>query len=183
MKSPTSNWFGDAFSELDPLLQKLHLQGGKLSGTVKLNYPAGLSGLIGKRIGSKIGLPKQAGYIELDVEITHKPNQLIWSRTFNKSHKMISIFEPHGSYPEGYWSETTGKLSLELGVEIKNHGWHWVQRKVKFLEIPLPLFLFPSSHAYKTINNGKYEFSVVFSLPILGELLSYKGELSANKNA
>ena len=92
---------------------------------------------------------------------------------------MVSVFVPHGHYPSGFWRETTGSLSLALGVLIKDGGWYWVVRKVRFMGIPLPLFLFPASKAYKRIHNGQYEFSVSFALPFLGTLVSYSGLLTA----
>ncbi len=120
MHNPVIKWFGKNFSELDPLLQELHRNGGELSGIVNLEFGSGLAGVIGR------------------------------------------------------------KLSLNLGVKILDGGWYWVQRKVKFMEVPMPTWLFPSSHAYKRIKNGMYEFSVTLTLPMIGKLVSYNGVLTPN---
>lgn len=178
MKNPVENWFGEKFETLDPLLQDLHRHGGELSGTVKLEFGVGLGALIGRRLAQKLDLPLVAGTHKFDVSITHTDSALHWSRCFDSHHKMVSVFVPHGTYPTGSWSETTGSLALILGVEVKDGGWYWIQREVRFLGIPLPLFLFPSSKAYKRINQGKYEFSVTFALPFIGKLVSYEGLLT-----
>lgn len=171
-------WFGESFSKLDPLLQDLHRNGGRLSGVVDIEFGRGLAGFIGRRLAVKLGLPTEQGAHRFEVVIAHKNGVLIWSRTFNAQTTMISYFVPQGVYPDGFWSETTGALALRLGVDIRDGGWYWVQRQVRFLGMPLPIKLFPESHAYKRINNGLYEFSVSFKFPILGKLVSYSGMLS-----
>ncbi len=177
MNNPVIDWFGKSFAELHPMLQDLHRNGGELTGTVNLEFGSGISGVIGRKLAAKLGLPSNAGNHDFKVLITHKNGSLYWSRQFDLKHKMVSVFTPHGNYPTGYWSETTGKLSLILGVKIFEGGWHWVQRKIKFMGISMPLWLFPSSHAYKQIKNEMYEFSVTFKIPVIGKLLSYSGKL------
>jgi hypothetical protein len=172
------DWFGAGFITLDPLLQDLHQYGGTLSGVVDLEYGSGLAGFIGRKLAPKLGLPLLSGKVDFEVNISHANGVLMWDRQFCKSHKMSSIFVPHGQYPDGYWSESTGKLSLELGIEVREGGWYWKQRKVKFMDVQLPLWFFPASQAYKRITNGMYEFSVTFTLPLLGKLVSYSGVLT-----
>lgn len=179
MTHPVIDWFGDAFARLDPQLQALHRHGGQLSGTVDIRIARGVAGVVGRRLAGKLGLPSRPGPTPLAVIIAHDGRALHWERTFHEGHRMVSVFVPHGRYPEGCWHETTGalKLELELGVDIREGGWFWVQRKVRFMGLPLPLRLFPASRAYKRVVDGKYEFSVSFTLPVLGELLSYGGLL------
>lgn len=179
MNNTVENWFGDNFKELDPLLQKLHIEGGALSGVVDLTHGKGLAGLLGRRLASQLGLPIKAGAVDFKVEIKHSKDRLFWNRTFGVDHKLSSIFVPHGNYPDGYWKESLGKLNLELGVDIVNGGWYWTQRNVKFFGIRLPLWLFPRSRAYKNIVDGQYYFSVTFTLPLIGKILSYNGTLNA----
>ena len=177
MSNPIKNWFGEDFSQLDPLLQKLHSNGGTLSGRVDVLVGKGISGLIGKRLAVKLGIPFDRKINTLQVEIKHSSSELLWNRTFNEDNEMRSIFVPHGVYPTGYWTESSGEFSLVLKVEIIDGGWHWVQESIRLKNLPLPLWLFPKTTAYKAIVDGKYVFSVSFSLPILGHLLSYSGQL------
>ena len=48
------DWFDSDFSDLDPLLQKLHVVGGELTGNIDISYGSGLAGLIGKRLAKKL---------------------------------------------------------------------------------------------------------------------------------
>ncbi len=179
MTNAVVNWFGDSFSLLHPLLQRLHREGGELSGVITVEHGRGLAGFLGKRLAAKLGLPQFAGDIDFNVKITHSDDCLFWNRTFGHNRQMNSTFKPHGCYENGYWCEETGKLSLELGVEIMDGGWYWVQRKIRFCGFALPACLLPMSHAYKRVENECYLFSVSFSFPFLGQLLGYSGKLKA----
>ena len=175
--NPIIQWFGNDFSKLHPLIQDLHNKGGHLTGPVKISLGKGIAGVIGKRLALKLGIPTEQEFVELKVLIGHTDSSLIWNRTFNDSQEMKSTFVPNGVYPQGYWVENTGNIDLKLTVQIIDGGWHWIQQGIKFRGISLPLWLIPKTTAYKQILNEKYVFSVSFSYPLLGELLSYSGEL------
>ena len=176
MSNPVKSWFGASFTKLDPLIQKIHLHGGVLEGNVRIFTGSGLAGVIGKRLAKKIGVPTEKHIASFKVSINHTKESLLWDRTFNDT-EMKSVFTPHKSFPNGYWTEDSSGIRLKLTVRIKDGGWHWVQQGISVKGIPMPLWLFPKTTAYKTISNGKYLFSVSFSLPLLGKLLSYSGEL------
>jgi hypothetical protein len=175
------NWFGDQFSNLHPLLQKLHSDGGELVGDVEISYGKGLAGIIGGRLGKKMNLPRE-GVHQLTVSISHDVDGLHWWRRFDEQTVIKSLFKPVGDIEQGYWIETTGPLSMKLTVDIKNGGWFWRCLKVNFLGLPIPRWLIPHTNAYKIIENGKYRFYVEFSLPIIGSLVSYQGLLRAENN-
>jgi len=174
----TKNWFGDHFSDLHPLLQKLHVDGGTLSGDVKIQYGAGLAGLIGKRLANKMTLPA-AGDNQLTVDISHDEQGLHWSRCFNGQNQVKSLFKPVGSIGEGHWIETTGPLTMNLTVDVIDGGWHWRTLAVQFMGLPIPKWLLPQTKAYKTIQDDQYRFHVEFSYPIIGSLVRYSGLLKA----
>ncbi len=170
------NWFADDFNKLDSQIQILHTQGGKLTGDVDVVYGKGVSGLIGRRLAKKLGVPHE-GRHKLMVTITHNDGNLQWDRLFNDTQEMKSVFTPVGNMEEGYWIEKTGPLNIKLTVEIKNGGWYWRCLSYSFLGLPLPAKLFPESEAYKCIEDGKYRFRVGFRLWFFGDLLSYSGLL------
>jgi len=172
------NWFGDKFSHLHPLLQKLHIDGGKLAGDVQIQYGKGLAGFIGARLAKKMNLPNE-GTHKLIVSISHDNDGLHWDRCFDDQALVKSLFKPVGYIEQGYWIETTGPLSMKLTVDINNGGWYWRCLKVNFLGLPIPRWLIPKTNAYKIIENGKYRFHVEFLFPIIGSLVSYQGLLRA----
>ena len=118
-----SNWFGAEFNNLHPLIRQLHTSGGTLSGNIELTFGRGPAGLIGRRLGRKLGLPPQPGNYPFTVDISHTDTELIWRREFPHS-TMVSSFTPVGHYPDGYWKGRTGNIEMHLGVSTENSGWH-----------------------------------------------------------
>ncbi|MDX1452584.1 MAG: DUF4166 domain-containing protein [Oleiphilaceae bacterium] len=175
------NWFGDQFFDLHPLLQKLHVQGGRLKGEVNLYYGSGLAGIIGKRLARKMNLPGE-GVQQLQVDISHSDDGLHWGRCFNNQKSVVSLFKPVGNVTNGYWVETTGPLTMHLTVEIIDGGWYWKCLQLRFAGLPVPVWLMPKTRAYKKIEQDQYSFLVEFSLPYLGHLVSYQGLLKAEYN-
>jgi hypothetical protein len=170
------NWFDDEFNHLHPLLQQLHINGGKLAGDVDISYGKGLAGIIGARLAKKMNLPNK-GVHQLVVSISHDSEGLHWSRRFNEGTLVESVFKPVGNIQQGYWVEITGPLTMKLTVDIINGGWYWRCLKINFLGLPIPLWLTPKANAYKMIENGQYRFYVEFSLPVIGSLVCYQGLL------
>ncbi len=178
-------WFGARFSRLHPLLQRLHTEGGVLEGPVDIRLGSGLAGWLGRRLAARMGLPLDAGgRCDLRVTIEHRAGQLVWARRFTepasgRSRDVVSVFEPHGRYPGGHWSERTGGLNFRLTVDVpEDGGWHWRVLGARIGAVPVPVQLFPQSRAYKRIEDGRYRFHVGFVMPGLGLLLSYSGLLS-----
>lgn len=170
------NWLGEEFYHLHPTLQSLHLTGGKLNGNVQVVFGKGIAGYLAQRLADKLNIPNE-GQHTFAVNISHSHEGLHWDRCFKQQQTMRSVFKPIGNIQEGYWVEKTGPIYMHLTVDVKQGAWHWRCLKFKFGKLRLPLFLFPKSKAYKTIEKGKYRFYVGFSLPILGTFLSYSGLL------
>jgi hypothetical protein len=175
-ESIVSRWFGRTqFEQLHPLLQTLHREGGGLRGPVDIH----ITGWLGRRLAQRLGVPTEAGAHVLDVTIHHGPTTLHWDRCFDERTRMHSTFVAQGQWPDGCWMESTGPLRLALSVDVVDGAWHWRPLKLWVHGVRLPLWCFPRSHAFKRVENGRYRFSVSFSLPLWGTVLSYGGLLEA----
>ncbi len=172
-------WFGPNFAQLHPLLQALHRHGGRLRGDVSVLRGRGLAGWIGARLLRRLGLPPGHEQVPFEVEIRHVGEVLHWDRRFGEQAWLRSQFRPIGRWPEGYWIENTGAVRLKLTVDVIDGGWYWRCLGVRLGGLPLPLWLFPRTTAYKRIENGRYAFCVCFDLPMLGRVLEYSGRLEA----
>lgn len=175
-KNIVQAWLGDNFYQLAPELQQIHTKGGVLVGEIDVILGTGISKFIGQRLAKKLNIPG-VGKMQLKVDICHDEQALYWRRVFNGTHQVESIFQPQGTQQHGYWLETTGPLTMKLTVDVVDSAWHWRCLGFKFLGVPLPVWLFPQSKAYKRIENGQYRFFVGFHAPLFGHLLSYSGLL------
>lgn len=188
-ENSTVTWFGPHFTELHPLLQSLHRDGGILRGQVELKVGKGMAGWLGRRIAKGMGISAHlvaAGRCDFSLEVSHRDQTMFWCRTFgadlrssnNEASVVESQFKPIGDFQTGYWVEQHGHLRLRLGVELDQHGgWRWRLLRLSWFGLPLPLFAFPSLQAKKTVSDGGYLFEVAFHFPLLGFLFSYSGRL------
>lgn len=178
---PVERWFGPRFAALHPTLQHLHRGGGgRLEGTVDVTVPTGLAGVIGRRLAQRLGVPIDTPRHAFTVDISHQADGLHWDRRFDGRTDMRSVFEPIGTWPEGWWLERTGPVQLRLTVDVIDGGWHWRCQRISWRGVRLPMGLFPKSRAYKRIDEeGRYRFEVSFSMPLVGTVLGYGGTLWA----
>ena len=174
-----ADWFANEFENLHPMLQALHRYGGNLDGDVRIEFPKGLAGVLGRRLAIKMGVPITERVHSLAVAIFHDGGRLHWYRCFDGASNVRSIFTPVGNIETGYWLENTGSIQLRLTVDIIAGGWHWRCLSMRFWKIALPQWLMPKTEAYKRIEDDKYRFYVGFSLPCFGTVLSYSGLLDA----
>jgi hypothetical protein len=186
LQNAVTQWFGPAFDRLHPLLQALHRSGGTLGGEIAISSGTGLAGRIGRRLARKLGIPVDRPRRGFRVDIVHDEQQMQWRRRFDDGSELLSIFRPVGRYPDGHWLESTGPARMKLGVDLDGGGWRWRLLGVDVRGVPLPLFLFPRTDAYKRIecdergeSGERYRFAVAFSLFPFGELLRYEGALHA----
>ncbi|MEO8673286.1 MAG: DUF4166 domain-containing protein [Tahibacter sp.] len=172
-----AEWFGAHFSALHPRLQELHRVGGQLRGTVRIDIGKGIAGWIGRRLARRLGIPQNTRDCGFTVTISHHDGELHWSREFAGGSRMHSVFRPIGHWPDGYWIERSGPFELRLGVDVIDGGWYWRLRAARLAGLPLPLAFLPTTRAHKRIRNDRYCFLVELSLPLLGMILSYAGDL------
>ncbi|HEU4669103.1 MAG TPA: DUF4166 domain-containing protein [Dyella sp.] len=171
-------WFGEGFGRLDPMLQKLHRHAGKLHGEVAIAYGRGLAGWLGRRIATRLGLPRDAMHVPMRVYIHSDNTALHWERRFGDGPVMRSVFTPSGHWPDGHWLEQTGALRLVLRVDTADGGWRWLPVASSLRGIPLPRVVVPRVEAGKCVEAGRYRFHVTVSLAPLGLLFGYAGLLS-----
>lgn len=178
-ENAVTHWFGPRFGALHPLLQAMHQHGGTLRGEVAVEKGRGLAAWIGARLLLRLGLPPGLARTPFAVRISHADGVLHWDRRFGDEHWVCSRFQPFGTWPDGYWIEHTGPVRLRLTVDVIEGGWYWRCLGVHLHGVPLPLWLFPRTTAYKRIEEGRYRFCVRFDLPLLGRVLEYSGALEA----
>ncbi|WP_460731892.1 DUF4166 domain-containing protein [Lysobacter tyrosinilyticus] len=179
-----TRWFGEDFARLHPALQALHREGGTLSGAVTITTGRGFAGALGRRMARRLGIPTVPGLAGFEVRITHDAQAMRWERRFGEGRTLLSVFRPLGMCPHGYWLEDTGVVQLKLTVDIRDGGWYWRLLGASLRGVPLPLWLFPRTEAFKRIDaDGGYRFAVAFALFPFGTLLKYEGVLTPERAA
>lgn len=175
--SAVEAWFGDAFARLHPRLQALHREGGQLSGPVVFRTGRGIGGLLGRIALRRLGIDSSNAAHMLAVEIRHVAGGLRWARRFGAGRELVSLFQPHGQWPAGCWTERAGPLLLTLDVDFADGGWRWRPLRCRLFGLPLPLWLLPQVEAGKRIVDDAYRFDIRIGVRGLGMILAYGGDL------
>ena len=181
--SAVEAWFGAAFADLHPHLQALHRDGGVLAGPVIFEAGRGLGGLLGRFALRRLGIGPAAGPQALIVRIAHDAQGLHWARRFNDGRELVSLFQPHGHWPSGYWIERAGPLELKLDVDFVDGGWRWRPLRYRLFGVTLPTWALPRVEAGKRIVGDQYRFDIRIALPGIGTVLAYGGDLRLQSRA
>ena len=171
-KTPPENaliaCLGRSFFKLPEVVQRAHRGTVQLSGKVKVERGIGLGWLV----AVLMRMPRSNPKAELVVVGWHFPDQIVWSRTCDGR-----TFESTFRTDEIFLMERMGPLSLS--IEPKVEGTRLVYRlaAMHLGPIKLPAILAPSLIAWEGERDGRYEFEVLLSLPVIGRVIRYAGQL------
>jgi hypothetical protein len=157
-----------AFAKLPDLVQRAHRGTIRLSGTVRVERGRGLGGLI----ALLMRLPKSNPKAELVVVAWHFDDQMIWSRTFD-GRMFESTFRREGDF----LVERRGPVALLLAPKAEGGRLVYRLAAARLGPLTLPRALCPSIDAWEGERDGRYAFEVSASLPLVGRVIGYGGEL------
>lgn len=159
---------GASFSNLSPLLRKVHEGKKRIEGEVNVEH----GNIIAKIICFIFRFPKENSKTHLVVNCYHSGNSMKWYRDFD-GHKMQSHFYSSN----GCLVEKLGPLDLyfhpteEDGALIYKFGY------TKLFGIPMPKFLGPIIRAREYESEGRYSFEVRVYMFCVGLVLAYAGSM------
>jgi len=160
---------GEAFDRLSPLLQKAHIGKNCLRGTAKVERGNALAQII----CTVFRFPKANPESNLSVECEHSADAMSWKRNFDGL-KMESNFKKEGEYLVEY----LGPLAMSFKAVEEKGALSYQFVKTKCFGIPMPNFLSPQVEAGEQELNGKYHFSVLVKMFLVGKVIAYSGELT-----
>jgi hypothetical protein len=171
------NAMGPAYERVDPAVRAFHaLQGrAELRGEVETEAPASVLGAL---LAAAIGAPRlrTRGALRFDLECA--PGQQTWTRHF-PHRTMQSTLRLDG----GELVETLGPTRLFFGLQEEDGALVMRLRAMRFLGVPCPKWLLPHVHARERGREGRLEFDIRASLPLIGQVTAYRGWLQLPEHA
>lgn len=169
---------GERFHELPDELQKFHASHGPVVWSGKADITGG-KGIIANLIARLFGFPDTGKNIPVTVTIDRSttvrddPSET-WTRSFaGKEMSSVLRASENGSVTEKFAPFT---FILLLGVDQK--GIEMPVSSWKLGSIPLPRFLAPRSQSLESVDaEGRFQFDVKLSIPVIGLLAHYRGWL------
>lgn len=169
MSSILAIHMGDAFSRLNPLLQKAHLGNNRLEGLAQVRR----GNMFARFICNVFHFPKEERDVHLSVDCYHTADSMIWNRSFNGL-AMQSHFRRNGEY----LVEHLGPLAMSFKAFEKSGQLHYQFIKTRIFGIPVPDILSPKVTASECELDGRYHFSVEVSMFLIGPVIAYSGILA-----
>ena len=166
---------GSAFCDLPSKVRQLHNSGesSRWSGIATVKRGKSPFAHI---IAAIMGFPKAAENTPVVVDFKCDEKGELWTRKFGD--QSFSSFQKRGTARATHLiTERFGLASVDLAAVIEDDRLLLIPRRFSVLGIPMPGFLLPKGTSYETEKDGKFVFNVEVSLPIIGPVVTYQGQL------
>ncbi|MGI3183672.1 DUF4166 domain-containing protein [Nioella aestuarii] len=159
---------------LPPAVAALHETNGQASFLGRCTVTRGGS-LIARLALWLGGFPQAAPDLPVSVLTQTAPDGCTWRRDFggHVTQSRLSISDDGRAVLERF-----GPIRLRMSLRMTNGRLHYDITKMHVLGLPMPRWLTPRSETseYQT-EDGKFGFDVSASLPLVGLLIRYSGQL------
>lgn len=123
-------------------------------------------------IADAVGLPAAGEAVEMIVDGEHRPDCVLWNRSFD-GRQFRSCF----ALDNGDLTESVGPFRLHLALVVEDERLHYRLKRVSVFGLSWPRGLAPSLEAWEGAAGERYDFAVEVGLPIIGRLVRYEGRL------
>jgi hypothetical protein len=171
----------DVWDTLSSPIRDMHSLTNTKTVTGKADVERGKN-LLANIIANLFGFPKAGKNVPVRVDFTVKNNKQYWRRTFDRNSFLSIQSEGKGRY-QHLICERFGIFNFGLAAVVENEMLTLIIRRWDCLHIPLPLCLAPKGLSYEHSHDGKFHFHVEVILPVVGQVVRYKGYLEHEKMA
>ena len=164
-----------AFDTLPVQVQALHgvSESRRWSGVADVRRG---NGIMAKFVCGIIGFPKSAHDIPVSVTFTPEGDGERWTRNFDG--KTFSSLQWRGSgKDEHLLIERFGVVNVALALVVDGDRLLLVPRRWSCFGIPLPKNFLPTGRSFECEQDGRFNFDVEISAPMIGLIVAYNGIL------
>lgn len=167
---------GPAFEEMPPSLQALHGSAASRAWHGHAEVRRG-GGLLARIAAAVIGFPKAAARVPVRVAFTQEAGGERWTRNFGG--RCFSSLQSGGTGRNAYLLvERFGIAAFAMALVVDEGRLMLVPRRWTLLGVPMPHFLMPGGASFESEVDGKFQFDVEISAPIIGLIVAYRGQLA-----
>nr|WP_266169263.1 DUF4166 domain-containing protein [Dyella subtropica] len=134
----------------------------------------GASHFPAKLLRRLLGLPEPGKDQPLELTIEREGGRETWTRLFENG-QMRSTLER--SADGKHLREQLGPMALYFTLSRDGETIDWQLKRGRFLGLPVPRALLGSVLSRSTAEHGRYVFHIDTRLPLLGQLIAYRGWL------
>jgi hypothetical protein len=166
---------GSAYEDLPAAVRRMHDLAGAMTarGTADVDRGPGPIPWLACRLA---GFPKTGRDIPVEVTFRRQDGKEIWTRSF--AGQTFSSIQGEGSGRSAWLlTERFGPLTFTIALLVEDARLHFVLRGWSLLGVRLAGWLAPRSLAFESQEDNLFHFHVEISLPLVGLLVRYRGQL------
>ena len=170
---------GDTFAELPAPVQALHGTRDRRvwSGTAEVTRGRNPIAML---IARCFGFPQGGTQMPLRLTFTPEGDAEIWTRDFG-GHVLRSVQARGWGRQDGLLVERFGPLRVALALAASGDRLCVIPRHWSLFGVPMPKALLPRGESFETARDGRFQFDVTVTAPLLGLIVAYRGELEECK--
>ena len=168
---------GPSFTRLPPALQDLH-------AVIDVRHWRGKASVIrgtnpvSRLVGWLVGFPPATPSTDVHVAMKRTAKGETWTRRFDR-YTFRSYLAPAKHNAPGHVTERFGFLTFRIDLTGSAQDLSFPVSNGKALGLPLPAFLLPASDTREYVDEaGRACFDVSIALPLIGQIVGYKGYLT-----
>ncbi len=131
---------------------------------------------VARLVAYLIGFPAAGQDVPVTVRFTAQDGVEKWTRIFNGREFFSLQYEGKGR-DQRLLMEQFGPMTFSMALVWDGEALRLVLRGWKMFGIPIPMVLCPRSDSYETVRDGKFNFNVEISHPLIGRIVHYNGWL------
>ncbi|MDE2280663.1 MAG: DUF4166 domain-containing protein [Xanthomonadaceae bacterium] len=157
---------------LAPSVQRMHAEGDvvRASGSADVD---GETHLLARLLRRLLSLPEPGSGLPVTITIERYATHERWNRRFLRD----SMHSTLRAGNDGQLLERLGPATLRFALRRDSDAIDWQLRGVYLLGLPLPRMLCGTVLSRSAMRDGRYAFDIDARLPLVGQLIAYRGWL------
>ena len=160
------------WSLLHPAVQRMHGEGGLIEASGLADVD-GARHALARWVRRLLTLPEPGAGQAIALTIERHASHERWTRRFARG-RMHSALRRGGNL---HLHERLGPMTLHFSLQREGEAIDWQLRRVSLLGLPLPRALFGTVRSRSGAHDGRYVFEIDVHVPLLGQLIAYRGWL------
>lgn len=160
------------WAQLHPAVQRMHGEGSVIEASGQADVD-GARHALARWARRLLTLPEPGAEQAIALTIERHSSHERWTRRFARGRMQSTLRRGD----DLHLLERLGPVTLHFSLQREGGAIDWQLRRVSTLGLPLPRVLFGTVWSRSGARDGRYAFEIDVHVPLLGQLIAYRGWL------
>lgn len=157
---------------LHPAVQRMHAEGNVVEASGQADVD-GARHALARWVRRLLTLPEPGDAQAIALTIERHATHERWTRRFTGGRMHSTLYRDDVPVLR----EQLGPVTLSFSLRREDDAINWQLQRVRLLGLPLPRMLLGTVFSRSGAREGRYTFDIDVHLPLLGQLVTYRGWL------